>query len=161
MVPAPEVDCSVSDEAAPVPPMTSGSVIEVVKVGAVPNTATPVPVSSVSEFKRYAEVAVVVARDDASRKSPRAAVSELKVIWVPVRVGLVPKTAAPEPVSSVKSPASSAEVSSEVEAMRPLNDVQLAAVRQPWVEPLAVAQLSVFTLHERPVPAVIRVEGVL
>jgi hypothetical protein len=46
---------------------------------------------------------VVVARDDESRKRPRAAVSDVYVIWVPVRVGLVPKTRAPEPVSLVRA----------------------------------------------------------
>jgi hypothetical protein len=80
VVPAPDVDCSERPEPAVVPPYIRGSVIDVVKVGAVPKTAAPEPVSSVSELRRYAEVAVVVARDDESRKRARAAVSELKVI---------------------------------------------------------------------------------
>jgi hypothetical protein len=49
----------------------------VVKVGAVPNTATPVPVSSVSEFKSEAESAVVVAWEAEPKKSAREAVSEV------------------------------------------------------------------------------------
>src|SRR5438067_1249679 len=54
-VPAPEVDSSVRVELAAVPPMISGSVIEVVKVGAVANTAKPVPVSSVIAAARLAD----------------------------------------------------------------------------------------------------------
>lgn len=46
VAPTPEVDLKVRGEVVPVPPITKGSVIPVVKVGDVPNTATPVPVSS-------------------------------------------------------------------------------------------------------------------
>ena len=53
---------------------TDGVVIEVVKVGAVPNTATPVPVSSVRELSIVAESAVVVALLCASVNSARDAV---------------------------------------------------------------------------------------
>src|SRR3989338_4799975 len=58
VVPAPDVDRSVSVDVVPVPPIINGSVIEVVKVGDVPNTATPVPVSSDKDAKRSAEAPV-------------------------------------------------------------------------------------------------------
>jgi hypothetical protein len=89
-------------------------------VGEVPNTATPLPVSSVSELERYAEVAVVVACPPAPRKRPRAGVSELKRILFPLKVGLVPKTKAPVPVSSVTIAAISAEVSIEAVVIEPV-----------------------------------------
>ena len=76
-------------------------------------------------------------------------------------VGEVAKTLAPEPVSSVKSAASSAEVLRALDAIRPLNEVQSAEVRQPCTEPDAVSQLSVFELQVKPVPSVILFDGVL
>ena len=89
----------------------SGAVIEVVKVGAVPNTATPLPVSSVNELSKNAEVAVVVACEAEPRKRAREAVSEVRVMVLPVRVGLVSKTATPVPVSLVRALERLAEVS--------------------------------------------------
>src|SRR5689334_20089523 len=44
--PVPDVDFRVSVEPAAVPPITRGAVMLVVKVGVVPKTATPLPVSS-------------------------------------------------------------------------------------------------------------------
>jgi hypothetical protein len=46
VVPTPEVDLRVNVEVARAPPITNGSVIEVVKIGDVPNTIAPLPVSS-------------------------------------------------------------------------------------------------------------------
>ena len=77
VVPAPEVDCSESDEPAPVPPITKGSVIEVVKVGAVPKTAAPEPVSSVRAVKRL---------DEVNEPSEAALPTE---VTIPVRLALV------------------------------------------------------------------------
>jgi hypothetical protein len=91
----------------------------VVRVGEVAKTATPVPVSSVSEFKRNAEVAVVVACDPEPRKRAREAVSEPYVMALPVKVGLVPKTRAPDPVSSPTMVAISPEVSIEAVVKEP------------------------------------------
>lgn len=79
---------------------------------------------------------------------------------VDASVGAVPNTRAPEPVSSVTSAATSAEVLRALDAMRPLNEVQSAAVIHPCTEPDAVSQLSVFALQVRPVPSVIRTDGV-
>ena len=47
------------------------------------------------------------------------------------RVGDVPNTSAPVPVSSVMSDASFAEVFNDDDAIRPLNDVQSDAVKRP------------------------------
>jgi hypothetical protein len=48
--------------------------------GAFEKTRRPVPVSSVNEFKRNADVAVVVARDEESKNNPRDAVSPENVV---------------------------------------------------------------------------------
>ena len=99
-----------------------------VRVGEVPNTRAPVPVSSVTEFARKAEVAVVVACEPAPRKRAREAVRFEKTFEKPERVtfervGEVARTKPPaEPVSSVRRVASSAEVSI------------FAAVKNPRVE---------------------------
>ena len=82
----------------------------VVSVGEVLKTATPVPVSSVREFKSEAERAVVVACEAGPKKSAREAVREARVTVLPVRVGLVPNTAEPEPVSSLRALVRLAEV---------------------------------------------------
>jgi hypothetical protein len=85
----------------------------VVRTALVLKTATPVPVSSESEFKSEAEAAVVVAFDEASRKSAREAVRDENVTAPAsdgvVMVGEVPKTTAPLPVSSVSELARYAE----------------------------------------------------
>ena len=60
-----------------VPPMIMGVVMLVVKVGAVPNTATPEPVSSVRAVKRLAE-----------EKEPNNVALPVEVIC-PVRLALV------------------------------------------------------------------------
>ena len=44
----------VIDDVVPVPPIITGAVISVVNVGEVPNTATPVPVSSVTAVRKLA-----------------------------------------------------------------------------------------------------------
>ena len=90
------------------------------KVGEFEKTAVPVPVSSVSEAKRSAEAAVVVARFELSRKRPRDAVRPLKVtvpvavrplkVAVPAKAGEVLKTLKPVPVSSERIAARPAEV---------------------------------------------------
>ena len=75
-------------------------VIEVVMSGEVPNTATPVPVSSDNELRRAAEVAVVVRFEDASVKTAREAVRPEKVI-VPEDVMPVAPVIAPAAMSMV------------------------------------------------------------
>ena len=128
----------------------------VVRTGLVEKTATPVPVSSVSEFRSEAERAVVVAWEAEPRKRAREAVREAYEIVLPVRVGLVPKTAAPEPVSSDRAPR-------RLVLVRPL--VSRAAtpvvyVKKPW-SPLAISAavmsvpreaVRVLALKVRPVP---------
>jgi hypothetical protein len=57
----------------------------VVRVGDVPKTSAPLPVSFVIESMRYWLVAVVVARDEESKNSPREAVCPEKVV-IPERV---------------------------------------------------------------------------
>jgi hypothetical protein len=79
-------------------------------------------------------------------------------IWVdeavemkPWRVGKVEKTRFPAlPVSSVKSDASSAEVSIEVLETLLLKTDQSAATRQPLVEAVAASQVTAFTVRVRP-----------
>ena len=90
------------------------------KVGEFEKTAVPVPVSSVSEARRSAEAAVVVALFELSRKRPREAVRPLKVtvpvavrplkVAVPAKAGEVLKTLKPVPVSSERIAARPAEV---------------------------------------------------
>ena len=59
------------------PPITKGVVMLVVKVGAVPKTATPVPVSSVKAVNKLAE-----------EKEPNKVAFPVEVIW-PVKLALV------------------------------------------------------------------------
>jgi transglutaminase-like putative cysteine protease len=61
----------------------------VVRTGEVLKTATPVPVSSVKEFKSAADSAVVVACEAEPRKRAREAVREEKVVVRPERAALV------------------------------------------------------------------------
>jgi hypothetical protein len=88
--------------------------------GAVPNTTDPLPVSFVSEFARKSEVAVVVARWDASTKSALLAVCAERVripesespaaFVVPVKVGPAERTNDPhEPVVFPERIAASSE----------------------------------------------------
>ena len=53
--PAPLVDCKVSVDDTAVPPLTSGMTALVVKVGDVPNTNAPVPVSFVIAAAKFAD----------------------------------------------------------------------------------------------------------
>ena len=76
-------------------------------------------------------------------------------------VGLVPNTSAPLPVSLVINDANSADVSILVDDTLLLKIVQSAEDKQPIAPAVAVLQLSVFELQERPVPLVIRVDGVV
>ena len=60
VVPVPLVDLNCNELAAPLPPITSGTVADVVMfgvaiVGDVPNTATPLPVSSLNAPAKPAE----------------------------------------------------------------------------------------------------------
>ena len=64
--PTPDVDLKVRVDVVPVPPITRGSVIEVVNVGAVPNTLTPVPVSSVRASSKAADAPEAARFEDAS-----------------------------------------------------------------------------------------------
>ena len=72
----------------------------------------------------------------------------------PVSVGNVPKTSAPLPVSSVIRLASSRDVSMDVLDTLLLKLVQLAEVRQPNVEALAVSQVMLLTALVSPVEKV-------
>lgn len=136
-----------------------------VKVGAILPTSEPLPVSSDSALKIAADSAVVVALLCASVKSAREAVNEesltIPEMVVDESVGDVPNTSAPEPVLSVTKLSSSLDVSIEEDATFALKLVQLAAVRQPWVEPFAVSQLSVLEDQVNPVPSVILFDGVV
>ena len=77
MVPTPDVDLNASVEVVLVPPITNGSVMEVVNVGAVSNTATPVPVLSVNAVSKLAE-----------EKDPRSVALPVEVMC-PVRLAFV------------------------------------------------------------------------
>ena len=127
-------------------------------VGEVAKTATPVPVSSVSEAASAAEAAVVVAFDEASVKRARDAVRDEKVT-APERVGVamvgeVPKTATPVPVSSVRAVRRLAEVKEPSDAALPTDvtiPVKLALV------------VTLPAVKEAPVPVKLvptRVDGV-
>ena len=129
-----------------VPLVTVPEKVGVVIVGEVAKTATPVPVSSVSEAASAAEAAVVVAFDEASVKRARDAVRDEKVT-APERVGVamvgeVPKTATPVPVSSVRAVRRLAEVNDPSDAALPtevMAPVKLAlVVTLPAVRPEAV-----------------------
>ena len=80
VAPTPEVERSVRVDVVPVPPITNGSVIEVVNVGAVPNTTTPVPVSSVRASRRLADTPVPERAEDASVNMALDAVKLVNVI---------------------------------------------------------------------------------
>ena len=135
------------------------------KAGLFEKTRRFEPVSSVRELLSDADSAVVVALLCASVKRARDAVwlvsLRIPVMVVLESVGAVPKTRAPVPVSSVTSDESFAEVFNDEDAIRPLNEVQSAPVRHPCVPAVAVLQLSVLVLHDKPVPLVIRVDGVV
>jgi hypothetical protein len=77
--PTPEVDLKVRVEVVPVPPITNGSVMPVVKVGEVPNTLTPVPVSSVKASRRLADTPLAAKFEDASVNKAREAVKPVNV----------------------------------------------------------------------------------
>ena len=95
------------------------------------------PVKTPFVAKRFVLVAFVVVEV--------VAVNEL-IAATPESVGLVLKTRKPVPVSSVRSPASSEEVSIEVDESLPLNRIQSEAERRPSaVFALAVGILSVCT----------------
>jgi hypothetical protein len=101
---------------------------------------------------RYAWPALVSAVVDAY-PSVEVPVRVRPAPWmVPVKVGDALKTTLPVPVSSVRSAASSLEVSIEVEDTLLLKIVQSAAVRQPKVEPFAVAQVRALAEFVRPEP---------
>lgn len=114
-------------------------------VGEVPNTAAPVPVSSVSAAIRFADegvprkVATFAPRPETPVEIGRpVALVSTAAEGVPrfgvVKTGLLANTSAPVPVSSVTSEASSAEVSIEEEPRRPWKTDQSAEVRKPLVE---------------------------
>ncbi len=142
------------------------------KVGFALKTAFPVPVSSVSAAAKFAldGVARKVATFAPSplipveTGSPVAFVSVTEV-GVPrigvVKVGEVEKTSDPLPVSSVTRVMSSDDVSIDDDATLFMKVVQSAAVRHPCAPAVAVSQLSVLPDQVRPVPSVIRVDGVL
>lgn len=92
MAPTPVVVWYVSVDVVPVPPMTSGTVMLVVNVGAVPNTFAPLPVSSVSAAARLADdgVARNVATFDPSPLTPVLIGSPVQLVSVPLDG--VPKT---------------------------------------------------------------------
>ena len=126
LVPSPEIPVETGRPVALVKVAADGvPKFGVVKIGLVANTIAPVPVSSVMELASDRETAVVVACDPAPRKSAREAVRDGYVMVLPVRVGLVPKTADPLPVSSDRA------------------EVRLALVR-----PLA-SRLATFELYEK------------
>lgn len=76
------------------PAIILGVVRSVVKVGDVPKTATPVPVSSERELSKYEEVAVETRFFEASEKIAREAVRSERLI-VPEEVIPVKPVAAP------------------------------------------------------------------
>ena len=135
----------VSVEPAAVPPMRSGVVALVVKVGVVSvgeleNTKFPaVPVVPETDDSRFAAVMVetrffepsVATRREAVRPpkfTVPVAVRPLKVA-VPEKAGLFEKTARPVPVSSERSAASPAEFENAVE--RPRLEVAIHCVPVP------------------------------
>ena len=72
----------------------------------------------------------------------------------PWRVGSVPKTSDPVPVSSVIRDASFAEVSSDELEILLLKIDQSDEVKHPKVEEFAVLQVTAFTVRVSPVPKV-------
>ena len=135
----------------------------VTNVGLVANTKAPEPVSLVTAAARFAElgvakkVATPVPRPDTpvAIGKPVAFVS-VALDGVPkagvTRVGLVAKTAEPEPVSSVKAPASCADVNDPRDVTLPTEvtaPVRLAlVVTLPAVRPAAVPVMFVPTRAE-------------
>jgi len=79
-VPTPDVERRERVEEAAVPPMTRGEVAEVVKVGVVPKTKAPEPVSSVMVLARTEEAAEAARFEEASVTTKREAVKPEKVI---------------------------------------------------------------------------------
>ena len=77
--PTPEVDLKVRVDVVPVPPITNGSVIEVVNVGAVAKVRTPVPVSSVKASRRLADTPLAAKLEDASVNKALDAVKPVNV----------------------------------------------------------------------------------
>lgn len=98
--------------------------------------------------KRFVEVALVVVPE----VTVRAAMVEDAFEMKPCKVGRMEKTREPVPVSSVTRLASSDEVSIEVEETLVLKRDQSDAVKQPKVEPLAVAQEREPEVLMRPEP---------
>ena len=77
--PTPEVDLKVRVEVVAVPPITNGSVMPVVKVGEVPNTLTPVPVSSLKALRRSDDAPEAARFEDASVNKALDAVKPVNV----------------------------------------------------------------------------------
>jgi len=135
----------------------------VTSVGLVANTKAPVPVSPVTAAARLAEdgVAKNVATPDPRPLTPvlmgrPVALVKVALEGVPkagvTNVGLVANTAKPEPVSSVKAPASCADVNDPSEVALPTDvtaPVKLAlVVTLPAVRPAAVPVMFVPTSAE-------------
>ena len=106
------MDCNVRLDETAVPPITRGAVMLVVKVGVVPNTSAPEPVSSVTAAARLAldgvprKVATPVPREvmpvpplAAASVPPRVNVPVVVIVPVKVRP-VVP----PEPLTEVTLP---------------------------------------------------------
>jgi hypothetical protein len=98
--------------------------------------------------KRFVDVAFVVVPE----VTVRAAMVEDAFEMKPWRVGRMEKTREPVPVSSVTKAASSDEVSIEVVETLLLKRVQSVEVKQPKVEPVAVAQERAPETFVRPEP---------
>ena len=84
----------------------------------------------------------------------RAEIVEEAVERKPWRVGSVPKTSDPVPVSSVMRDASFAEVSRDEDEILLLKIDQSVDVRHPKVEEFAVLQVTALTVRVSPVPKV-------
>ena len=139
----------------------SPMVVEAESMPVLPEVTTPAVSAESMVPLRYDVPDTVSAVEDAK---PRVEEAETLIPLndaPPVKVGLAEKTTLPVPVSSVRSAANSAEVSIEVDETLLLKLVQSAVARQPTCAAVAVSQFKVLVLQVRPVPSVIRVEGVL
>ena len=131
VVPTPEVDLKSKVLVVLVPPIIKGEVKEVVKVGEVPKTKLPVPVSSERESIKYWEVPEEVNWPLVVVKTPREAVRFEKVI-------------APEEVMPVKPEATPAvETSQVVESIATVSEPLPIVTAPPLVVKVPVLVRSV------------------
>ena len=110
-------------------------------VGLVPKTATPVPVSSEREARRAADAPVVARLDEPSVVTNLDAVRAVAIVPEnvgPAIVGLVPKTRAPEPVSSETEAATLADVPVDIRFLLASVKTSCEAVN-PWTLRLPAA----------------------